>query len=68
MSEHLFNALEQKIDKLLSQLHELKNENSRLKENDKRLKDERKHLLDVNMMAQQKIEAMISRLRSLEQK
>ena len=66
MSEHLFNALEHKVDQLISRLNALEVENQRLREAEYRLKEERTSLLQVNTQTQTKIEAMISRLKSLE--
>ncbi|TVQ72681.1 MAG: TIGR02449 family protein [Oceanospirillales bacterium] len=66
MSEHLFNALEHKVDQLISRLNALEVENQRLRESEHRLKEERTQLLQINAQTQSKIEAMISRLKSLE--
>lgn len=66
MSEHLFNALEHKVDQLIARLNELEKENLRLRESEQRLKDERTQLMQLNSQTQSKIEAMISRLKSLE--
>ena len=67
MTEHYFNALEQKIDQILDRCQQLEQENVQLKERERLLKEERAQLALQNEQTQSKIEAMISRLKSLEQ-
>jgi len=67
MSEPSFNALEQKIDQILEHYSKLKEENQQLRERERLLKEERAQLSQINEQTQHKIEAMITRLKSLEQ-
>lgn len=67
MSEHYFNALEQKIDLLLTRLQQLEQENSHLREQENKLREERAQLLQMHDQTRDKVEAMISRLKALEQ-
>ena len=67
MTEHYFNALEQKIDALLARLEGLEQENSLLREREKLLKEERAQLTQLNDQTQSKVKAMIMRLKALEQ-
>lgn len=67
MTEHYFTALEQKIDQILEHCQQLEQENKTLKERERVLKEERAHLTQLNEQTQSKIEAMITRLKSLEQ-
>lgn len=67
MSEHYFNALEQKIDQLLQRVHALELENRQLREQDARLREERAQLVQLNEQTRGKVESMIQRLKALEQ-
>ncbi len=67
MSEHSFNALEQRIDQLMEHCNTLVLENQRLQKQEKLLKEERNRLQQANQATRHKVEAMISRLKSLEQ-
>lgn len=67
MSEHYFNALEEKIDQILVRCSRLEQENQQLRERERHLKEERAQLIQTNEQTQTKIEAMIMRLKSLEQ-
>lgn len=67
MSEHYFNALEQKIDRLLARLQALEAENTHLREQDARLREERAQLLQLHDQTRDRVENMISRLKALEQ-
>ncbi|MBV1787893.1 TIGR02449 family protein [Marinobacterium sp. D7] len=67
MSEHYFNALEQKIDRLLTRLQQLERENSHLREQEAKLREERAQLLQLHDQTRGKVEGMISRLKALEQ-
>ena len=67
MTEHYFIALEQKIDQVLERCQQLEHENQQLKERERTLKEERAQLTRLNEQTQSKIEAMIVRLKSLEQ-
>ncbi len=67
MTEHYFNALEQKIDQILERCAQLEQENSQLREREQLLKEERAQLAQINEQTQSKIKAMIMRLKALEQ-
>lgn len=67
MTESYFNALEQKIDQILERYNKLEEENQQLREKERLLKEERAQLSQLNEQTQAKIEAMITRLKSLEQ-
>ena len=67
MTESYFNALEQKIDQFLERYNKLEEENQQLREKERLLKEERAQLSQINEQTQAKIEAMITRLKSLEQ-
>ncbi|MCP4597098.1 TIGR02449 family protein [Neptuniibacter sp.] len=67
MTEHYFTALEQKIDQLLERYAQLEQENKQLRERERLLKEERAQLAQLNEQTQTKVEAMIMRLKSLEQ-
>lgn len=67
MNEHYFNALEQKIDQLLAHCEQLTEENSQLRAREQQLKEERAQLVQLNEQTQSKIQAMIMRLKALEQ-
>lgn len=67
MTESYFNALEQKIDQILERYNKLEEENQQLREKERLLKEERAQLSQINEQTQAKIEAMITRLKSLEQ-
>ena len=67
MSEHYFNALEQKIDQLLQRVQQLELENRHLRTQDARLREERAQLLQLHDQTRSKVEGMITRLKALEQ-
>lgn len=67
MSEHYFNALEQKIDQLLNRVQQLEQENGRLRQQESRLREERAQLLQLHDQTRSKVEGMITRLKALEQ-
>jgi len=67
MTEHYFDALEQKIDRLIHKIDELERENQRLKDQENKLREERAQLIQLSNQTQGKVEAMIQRLKSLEQ-
>lgn len=58
--------LERHIDELIDTVNYLKTENSSLRQQKDKLVYERSQLLDKTEMARSRVEAMISRLRSLE--
>lgn len=67
MSEHYFNALENKIDRLLSRLDQLEQENRYLREQTGKLREERAQLIQLHDQTRDRVEGMISRLKALEQ-
>ena len=67
MADHDFTHLEQKIDELIRLCEQLNNENTALKNKASNWTLERAKLVEKNELARAKIEAMITRLKSLEQ-
>jgi cell division protein ZapB len=67
MAENPLKALEQKIDQLIALCNELNRENQSLKSDSAGWHRERQELLDKNELARTKVEAMITRLRTMEQ-
>ena len=59
--------LEDKLEKLLVRYHSVKNENSSLKIKQEALVREKAKLLEKTTQARTRVEAMISRLKSMEQ-
>ncbi len=58
--------LEQRIDELIDTVGMLKNENTSLRQQKDKLSTERAQLIEKTEMARSRVEAMISRLKSLE--
>lgn len=58
--------LEQRIDELIDTVGLLKNENTSLRQQKDKLVSERSQLIEKTELARSRVEAMISRLRSLE--
>ncbi len=58
--------LEQRFDELIDTVGLLKNENTTLRQQKEKLNSERSQLLEKTELARSRVEAMISRLRSLE--
>jgi len=67
MSDIDLNSLERKIDELVHLCDQLARENQALSERHGEWAAERAQLIEKNELAKSKVEAMISRLRSLEQ-
>ena len=67
MEDADLHALIAKFDLLLQRLEQLKTENRLLRANEKSWREERAHLIEKNDLARQKVEAMILRLKALEQ-
>lgn len=67
MSENYFDVLESRMIQLLERCEQLEQENAALKRNETQLREERNRLLQINDQTRQKVEAMIVRLKSLEQ-
>ncbi len=66
MPESQFNALEQKIDDLISLCSELNQENVGLKADATALQSEKQELASRNLSARSKLEAMLNRLKAME--
>ena len=62
------NQLEKQLDDLLSRYQTLRDENKSLRSSQSVLEEERGKLLEKNELATGKIEAMISRLKTMESK
>lgn len=58
--------LEQRIDELIDTVGMLTNENTSLRQQKDKLSTERSQLIEKTEMARSRVEAMISRLKSLE--
>ncbi len=67
MAATQFQALEQKIDDLISLCADLNRENASLKTTAAGWQQERQQLMERNQLARNKVEAMISRLKQMEQ-
>lgn len=67
MDEPEYQSLEHKIDELIKLCEQLNNENNALKTKASNWTLERAKLVEKNELARAKIEAMITRLKSLEQ-
>lgn len=67
MEDADLHVLIAKFDQLLQRLEQLKAENRLLRANEKSWREERGHLIEKNELARQKVEAMILRLKALEQ-
>ncbi|AGI22171.1 TIGR02449 family protein [Pseudomonas sp. MT3] len=67
MEDADLHTLIAKFDQLLQRLEQLKAENRLLRANEKSWREERAHLIEKNELARQKVEAMILRLKALEQ-
>ena len=66
MAENQLKSLETKIDELIGLCGDLNRENQLLKAASASWHQERQDLIEKNEMARAKVEAMISRLRSME--
>lgn len=60
------NHLEHRIDELIDTVSLLKNENTSLRQQKDKLSSERSQLIEKTEIARNRVEAMISRLKSLE--
>ncbi len=67
MAEAKFKALSDKVDRLIKYCEQLESDNSALHELQEEWHQERAQLLQKNDLARNKIEAMIGRLKALEQ-
>jgi len=67
MAENQLKALEQKIDELIELCNDLNRENQMLKTDSAGWHQERQNLIDKNELARTKVEAMIDRLRTMDE-
>ncbi|KHF26605.1 TIGR02449 family protein [Solemya velum gill symbiont] len=67
MSEQEINALESRVDELIDACRHLKSENRMLRDRQEVMVKERAALIEKTEMARGRVEAMISRLKSLEE-
>lgn len=65
--DHDMKTLEFRVDELIQLCQQLKNENQALRDQQALLIAERAHLVEKNELARSRIEAMILRLKSMEQ-
>lgn len=65
MSDDLLHSLEAKLDELLQQCNLLQQENAKLSQSKDEWQDERIRLIEKNDLARTRVEAMISRLKSI---
>ncbi|WP_028241707.1 TIGR02449 family protein [Stutzerimonas azotifigens] len=67
MEDADLSQLAGKVNQLIQRIEQLKAENRLLLANERAWREERAHLIEKNELARQKVEAMISRLKALEQ-
>lgn len=67
MEDADLHALAAKLELLIQRLEQLKAQNRLLLATERAWREERAHLIEKNEMARLKVEAMISRLKALEQ-
>lgn len=66
-TEQLFTALTERVHGLIQQCHALADENSQLQQHCVKLQAERQSLIEQNEQSRARIDAMVSRLKVLEQ-
>jgi len=66
MTDHYFDALEQKLDLLIKRLDQLEEQNRQLRSRNDKLEEERAHLVQSNETTRAQVEAMSTRLKTLE--
>ncbi len=66
MTSEPLHLLEQKLDRLIALCDQLHADNQRLRDRETSLLRERSQLLEKNDLARSRVEAMISRLKSLD--
>ncbi|MDO3381332.1 TIGR02449 family protein [Gilvimarinus algae] len=66
MSDELIHTLEAKLDELIRQCTRLQQDNAELKKRESEWQRERVRLVEKNELARSRVEAMITRLKSLE--
>lgn len=67
MDETVLKNLERRVDELLQRLNSLSHENRALRESQANMLSERARLIEKTELARTRVEAMISRLKSMEQ-
>jgi cell division protein ZapB len=67
MDDMVLKHLERRVDELLQRLNALSNENYSLRESQAALISERARLIEKTELARTRVEAMISRLKAMEQ-
>ena len=67
MSENRFQALNDKVDELVSSYSQLKQENQLLKANEKNWQNERRDLIEKNKAAKTQLESILARLKAMEE-
>lgn len=66
MTDHYFNALEQKIDLLIKRLNQVEEQNRQLQSKNLKLDEERAQLIQAQDGTKTRVEAMLTRLKALE--
>lgn len=66
MSEDRFQSLNDKVDDLIGLCSEMKRENQALKANESSWQSERRQLMEKNREAKSKLEAILVRLKALD--
>ena len=67
MSEEKFQALNEKVESLISLCVEMRQENQLLKANEENWHSERRELMEKNKVAKARLESILSRLKALEE-
>jgi cell division protein ZapB len=67
MNDERFNVLDEKIDALIALCAAMKAENQMLRANEHNWQTERQQLLENNKLAKSRLEAVLVRLKSMEQ-
>jgi cell division protein ZapB len=67
MSENRFQALNEKVDELVSVYSQLKQENQLLKANERNWQNERRDLIEKNKAAKSQLESILTRLKAMEE-
>ncbi len=67
MDDAYLQLLTHKLEQLIQRIEQLKAQNGLLLANEQAWREERAHLIEKNELARVKVEAMISRLKALEQ-
>jgi len=67
MDETILKALESRVDELLNTVERLRNENKSLRYSHSALITERAQLIEKTELARTRVEAMIGRLKTMEQ-